>query len=127
MLFGASFLVYLVQEDLFLAGSFADYLHKSNLAFRQADENSVRNSPGTQLSQTLNQSSLDRSKRSQKNVGTQSLLIEEGEILQQSDIELTVVSTSKDYNVIEMETDDTIDRMKSMKSTDSHGVRFAAI
>ena len=38
MLIGASFLVYLVQEDLFLAGSFADYLHKSNLAFRQADE-----------------------------------------------------------------------------------------
>jgi hypothetical protein len=33
---GATFMAYLVQEDLFLAGSFADYLHKSNLAFRQA-------------------------------------------------------------------------------------------
>jgi len=33
MMIGASFLVYLVQEDLFLAGSFADYLHTSNLAF----------------------------------------------------------------------------------------------
>ena len=33
LLVAVTFLVYLVQEDLLLAGSFADYLHKSNIAF----------------------------------------------------------------------------------------------
>ena len=33
MLMGLSFILYLIQKDLALAGSFADFLHRSNVAF----------------------------------------------------------------------------------------------
>ena len=33
---GLSFILYLIQKDLALAGSFADFLHRSNLAFDYA-------------------------------------------------------------------------------------------
>jgi len=34
LLLGTSFTLLLVQKDLALAGSFADFLHRSNIAFR---------------------------------------------------------------------------------------------
>lgn len=36
LLMGLSFILYLIQKDLALAGSFADFLHRSNLAFDYA-------------------------------------------------------------------------------------------
>ena len=33
LIFASAYLIYLVQEDLLISAHFADYLHKSNLAF----------------------------------------------------------------------------------------------
>lgn len=52
LLIGATVLVYLVQEDLALAGSFADYLRTSNIAFKQIaehEEGKTRSSPRSSL------------------------------------------------------------------------------
>lgn len=38
LLFGVSWMVKLVQDDLALAGSFADFLHSSNVAFNALEE-----------------------------------------------------------------------------------------
>jgi hypothetical protein len=56
MLVGVSFLIYLVQEDLFVAGSFADYLHKSNLAFtlRPGDKENNADEPMDNSASTTN-------------------------------------------------------------------------
>ena len=44
---GLSFILYLIQKDLALAGSFADFLHRSNLAFDYAKARQLQIDAGT--------------------------------------------------------------------------------
>jgi len=51
LLAGVTYLLYLVEEDLRLAGSFADYLHKSNVAFTMSVGGEYISSPGDEHTQ----------------------------------------------------------------------------
>jgi len=44
LLVGVTTTLFLMQQDLVLAGSFASYLHRSNIAFNQPPEHSEKNS-----------------------------------------------------------------------------------
>lgn len=43
---GLSFTLYLIQKDLALAGSFADFLHRSNVAFEYAKSRQLQGETG---------------------------------------------------------------------------------
>ena len=46
LLMGLSFTLYLIQKDLALAGSFADFLHRSNVAFEYAKSRQLQGETG---------------------------------------------------------------------------------
>lgn len=48
LLFGVTVLVFLVQEDFSLAGSFADFLRSSNVAFLSSERTAVELRPPVQ-------------------------------------------------------------------------------